>query len=40
MEGTHYIATFTEFQIDGMGVILKEVMARLDPEEHVRSRAY
>jgi len=27
-------------KIDEMGVILKEIMTRLDPEEHARSRAY
>lgn len=40
MEGTRYTATFAEFQIDGMGAILKEVTARLDPEWHTKERAY
>ena len=31
-EGTGYSVTFSEFQIDGMGVILKEVTAKLDPK--------
>ncbi|UCG00674.1 MAG: hypothetical protein JSW11_13770 [Candidatus Heimdallarchaeota archaeon] len=38
MEETNYTATFTEFQIDGMGAILKEVTAILDPKEHARYR--
>ncbi|MFX0123765.1 MAG: hypothetical protein ACFFAE_09015 [Candidatus Hodarchaeota archaeon] len=40
LEETDYSTTFTEFQVDGMGVILKEITARLDPEEHARYRAY
>ncbi|UCG02628.1 MAG: hypothetical protein JSW11_01280 [Candidatus Heimdallarchaeota archaeon] len=38
-EGTNYTTTFVEFQIDGMGAIIKEVTARLDPKEHANYRA-
>ncbi|MFX0126472.1 MAG: hypothetical protein ACFFAE_22840 [Candidatus Hodarchaeota archaeon] len=40
IEETRYTITFTEFQVDGMGAILRGITANLDPEAHTRYRAY
>ena len=39
-EGTRYTTTFSEFQIDGMGAILKEITAKMDTKWQEKERAY